>query len=200
MKIFAFAIMAWRKELPQPLMLANAFDLSSFGYFQRGSIREFIIFFCRMLMQRTLAGQRQTIEHENYFVHIHLRGDGLGSVAVCDSEYPQRVAYTALSKLMSEFHELHGETWPLLKADTALPFPALDNAIVQYQDPAQADKLTKIHEDLELTKSIVNKTLDSVLDRGTKLESLVKQSEDLTMQSKLFYQNASDANRCCSLM
>jgi synaptobrevin family protein YKT6 len=201
MKIFAFALMVWRPEnLEQPLMLANAFDLSSFGYFQRSSVKEFMIFFCRTLMQRTARSQRQSVDHENYVCHIHLRSDGLGGIAVCDQEYPQRVAYTALSNLLTEFHELHGEVWPTLKEDTILPFPKLDQAIVDFQNPANADKLTKIHEDLEKTISIVHKTIDSVLDRGTKLENLVKQSEDLGMQSKLFYQNAASANKCCTIM
>jgi len=200
MKIFSLAIMAWRPNLPQALIFANAFDLSSFGYFQRGSVKEFIIFFCRTLMQRTGPGQRQSIDHENYVCHIYLRGDGLGAIAVCDQEYHQRAAYAALNKLLSEFHSVHGETWPLLKQDTPLPFPELDKAIVDYQDPAQADKLIKIHEDLEKTISIVHKTIDSVLDRGTKLEHLVQQSEDLGLQSKLFYENAASANRCCSIM
>jgi len=201
MKIFAILIMAWRDgDMEKPVILSNGFDLSSFGYFQRSSVREFIIFFSRTLMQKTARGQRQSVDYEDYVCHIHLRSEGLGAIAVCDQEYPQRVAYTALSNLMGEFHAVHGETWPLIRADTALPFPPMDRAIVDFQNPANADKLTKIHEDLEKTISIVHKTIDSVLERGTKLETLVQQSEDLGMQSKLFYQNAASANKCCVIM
>jgi len=201
MKIFAILIMAWREGyLEKPIIFSNGFDLSSFGYFQRSTVREFIIFFSRTLMEKTARGQRQSVDHEDYACHIHLRSDGLGAIAVCDQEYPQRVAYTAISNLMTDFHSMHGELWPTLKVDTLLPFPQMDSAIVDFQNPANADKLTKIHEDLEKTISIVHKTIDSVLDRGTKLENLVKQSEDLGMQSKLFYQNAASANKCCVLM
>lgn len=200
MKIFAFTIMSWREGLAQPIMLSNAFDLSSFGYFQRGSVREFIVFFCRTLLARTSRGQRQSVDHENYVVHIHLRADGLGGIAVCDQEYPQRVAYTALSQLMSEFSEIHRDVWPTFKEDHLFPFPNIEKAIVDFQDPAKADKLVKVQEDLEKTIAVVHKTIDSVLDRGTKLENLVKQSEDLGLQSKLFYQSAADTNKCCVLM
>lgn len=186
--------------MEKPIILSQAYDLSSFGYFQRGSVKEFIVFFCRTLMSKTARGQRQSVDHEQYVCHIHLRSDGLGAIAVCDQEYPQRVAYTAISNLMLEFHTMNGEIWPTLKQDTPLPFPLIDSAIVDYQNPANADKLTKIHEDLEKTISVVHKTIDAVLDRGTKLENLVKQSEDLGMQSKLFYENAASANRCCVLM
>ena len=200
MKIFALNIMAFREHMEKPIILSSAFDLSSFGYFQRGTVKEFIQFFSRTLLERTARGQRQSVDHENYVVHIHLRTDGLAGIAVCDQEYPQRVAYTALNQLLSEFTELHRETWPMLKEDTTLAFPYLDKAIVDFQDPAKADKLTKIHEDLEKTISVVHKTIDSVLDRGTKLENLVKESENLSASSKLFYDNAASANKCCVLM
>lgn len=188
------------KDTPEPVLLATAFDLSSYGFFQRSNVKEFIIFFTRTLVKRTARGTRQSIDHENYVVHVHLRQDGLAGVAVCDAEYPQRVAYGALNQLLLDFHESYGDRWPMVLSDTSFAFPPLEEAIVKFQDPAKADKLTKIHEDLEKTISIVHKTIDSVLDRGTKLENLVKQSEDLGMQSKLFYEHAAAANRCCVLM
>ena len=40
------------------------------------------------------------------------------------------------------------------------------------QDPAQADKLTKIQRDLDETKIILHKTIESVLDRGEKLDQV----------------------------
>jgi hypothetical protein len=32
-------------------------------------------------------------------VHVYVRADGLGSVLIADTEYPQRVAHTLLSKV-----------------------------------------------------------------------------------------------------
>lgn len=40
------------------------------------------------------------------------------------------------------------------------------------QDPAAADKLTKIQRDLDETKIILHKTIESVLDRGEKLDQV----------------------------
>jgi len=40
------------------------------------------------------------------------------------------------------------------------------------QDPAQADKLAKIQQDLDETKIILHKTIESVLDRGEKLDQV----------------------------
>ncbi|MQL94770.1 hypothetical protein Taro_027413 [Colocasia esculenta] len=52
-------------------------------------------------------------------------------------------------------------------------------------DPAEADKLLKIQRDLDETKIILHKTIDSVLARGEKLDSLVEKSSDLSAASQV---------------
>ena len=68
------------------------------------------------------------------------------------------------------------------------------------QDPAQADKLTKIQRDLDETKVILHKTIESMLERGEKLDSLVDKSSDLSMASQMFYKQARKTNSCCKMM
>jgi synaptobrevin family protein YKT6 len=36
-------------------------------------------------------------------VHVYVRSDGLASVIISDTEYPQRVAHTLLIKVMDDF-------------------------------------------------------------------------------------------------
>lgn len=78
-----------------------------------------------------------------------------------------------------------------------MDFAPLEEYLVKYQDPAAADKVTKIQRDLEETTTILHKTIDSVLERGTKLDSLVERSDDLSRQSKMFYKQAKKTNSCC---
>jgi len=193
-------MMRWRADTEAPTMLASAFDLSTFGFFERRSVREFITFFCRTIVQRCAHGMRTSVNHENYVVHVHMRTDGLAGVVVADAEYPERVAFTAINSLLLNFHEMHGQTWPGTTADVALSFPPLDRAIAEFQDPAKADKLSAVQKDLDKTRGHVQKTMEALLDRGTQLDSLVAQSNDLSMQSKMFYENAAKANRCCVVM
>lgn len=68
------------------------------------------------------------------------------------------------------------------------------------QDPQQADKLTKIQKDLDETKITLHQTIESVLQRGEKLENLVDKSSDLSMASQMFYKQARKNNQCCKLM
>ena len=63
---------------------------------------------------------------------------------------------------------------------------ALDKAIVEYQDPTKADKITKIQKDLNETIDVMHKTIENLLERDVKLNSLVEKSDDLSAQSKVF--------------
>jgi synaptobrevin family protein YKT6 len=44
----------------------------------------------------------------------------------------------------------------------------------------------QIQKDLDETKIILHKTIESVLERGEKLEQLVDKSSDLSMASQIF--------------
>ncbi|GAB4822213.1 hypothetical protein N2152v2_009259 [Parachlorella kessleri] len=130
MKLTAVALLKYNGPDADPYILGFAADLSSFGFFQRSTVREMMTFVARTVARKTQTGQRQTVQQEDYFCHA-FNNDGL--------------------------------------------------------DPAQADKLTKIQRDLDETKIILHKTIESVLDRGEKLDQLVDKSADLSMASQMFY-------------
>lgn len=118
-------------------------------------------------------------------MHVHVRTSGVAAVAVCDQDYPSRVAFTLLMKVLEDFCNMHTESaWRTANAE--LPFPPLAEVIVQYQDPHEADGIMKIQKDLDETKIILHKTIDSVLERGVKLDNLVEKSTDLSAQSKMY--------------
>lgn len=130
-------------------------------------------------------GERSTVEHEGHLVHVHVRSSGLAAVAVCDEEYPPRVAFTLLMKVQEDFVSAHNDaTW--MRASDELAFPSLEEMISKYQDPHEADAIMKIQKDLDETKIILHKTIDSVLERGVKLDNLVEKSTDLSAQSKMY--------------
>ncbi|MCO5606782.1 hypothetical protein L7F22_060972 [Adiantum nelumboides] len=78
--------------------------------------------------------------------------------------------------------------------------PYLNEALGKYQNPLEADKLPKIQKELDATKHILHKTIDSVLERGEKLDSLVEKSFDLSLASQVFYKQAKKANQCCTIL
>ncbi|KAL5547420.1 hypothetical protein UlMin_002651 [Ulmus minor] len=104
------------------------------------------------------------------------------------------------AKVIDEYQKQFGESWRTATADGTQSWPFLNDALAKYQDPAEADKLLKIQRELDETKIILHKTIDSVLARGEKLDSLVEKSSDLSAASQMFYKQAKKTNQCCSIL
>lgn len=121
---------------------------------------------------------------------------------ITDDEYPTMVAHRVLSKIVDEFVSKYPRTAyaSFTKGQTQLSFPELKQYITQYQDPAQADSIVKIQKELDETKIVLHKTIESVLERGEKIDNLVAKSDGLSAQSKMFYTQAKKQNSCCVVM
>lgn len=130
-------------------------------------------------------------------MHCYVRSDGLAGTVTTDGEYPARVAFGLLGQLLDDFTNQHGDAWKTVSTPESMTFPEATEYLEKYQDPASADKVTKIQKDLDETTQILHKTIDSVLERGVKLDNLVDKSNDLSAQSKLFYKQAKKTNSCC---
>ncbi len=135
--------------------------------------------------------------HPGNYIYIISRHNGLAGVCIADTEYPQRVAFSIITKMLDDFTEASKGKFSEEAADNCMPFPPLEQALQKYQDPAEADKITKIQKDLEETKQVLYNTIDAVLARGEKLDDLIEKSDSLSMQSKKFYKTAKKHNQCC---
>jgi len=143
--------------------------------------------FSKTVAERTRPGQRQDVEEQAYTFHAYGRNEGLAGIIISDHEYPALVAHQLLSKIVDEFLTKYPRaTWASAGANT-LSFPQLKEYIVKYQDPQQADSIMKIQKELDETKIVLHKTIESVLERGEKIDSLVAKSDGLSAQSKMFY-------------
>ncbi|CAG0881443.1 unnamed protein product [Cyprideis torosa] len=87
--------------------------------------------------------------------------------------------------------------WPTGTAEK-IRFTGLEITLAKYQNPKEADGITKLQYELDDTKIILHNTMEAVLQRGEKLDDLVAKSEGLSAQSKLFYKTARKANSCYS--
>mmetsp|Transcript_19984 Transcript_19984/g.29563 ORF Transcript_19984/g.29563 Transcript_19984/m.29563 type:complete len:200 (+) Transcript_19984:49-648(+) len=196
MKIIAITMLRYGADVKEPVILSQSCDLSSFGFFQRQGIKEMASFFSKTIVKRTSPGQRQTVVHEDYNVHVYVRHDGLAATLTADMEYPMRVAFVLLMNMMDQYTD-QVSNWKTETKDESIVFEPMNQAILEYQDPAKADKITKIQKDLDDTTEVLHKTIESVLERGVKLDDLVDRSDTLSKQSKMFYKQAKKTNSCC---
>ena len=134
-----------------------------------------------------------------YTFHAYGRTEGVAGIIISDPDYPALVAHQLLSKVVDEFLSRYPRS-SFANSNPKLAFPQLKEYIDKYQDPQQADSIMKIQKELDETKIILHKTIESVLERGEKIDSLVEKSDGLSAQSKMFYKQAKQQNSCCILM
>jgi synaptobrevin family protein YKT6 len=199
MKLLSLIIYKWKEDGSIEVLACE--ELSSFSFFHRGPIREHIKFHSRLIVSRTPLGRRSSVEFEQNLGNCHswVHPQGVGAAVLIDSEYPMRVAFTLLSESVRIFLEANQGRWEDLQKDTVLPTPAIEELFVKFQDPTEADKLTKIERDLEEVKGTVMQSMDDLLKRGESLDQLMAKSKDLTNTSVQFYRTAKKNNQCCKL-
>jgi synaptobrevin family protein YKT6 len=104
---------------------------------------------------------------------------------ITDSEYPEVVAYHLMDNLIDAGHRKQ---------------TVYDDLWIKYQDPANIDKTINIKKNIEESKVILLDTLDSLLERGEKIDDLIGKTENLERLSEGFKKKAEDQNKCCAFM
>ncbi|TID24944.1 snare-like protein [Venturia nashicola] len=199
MKVLHLAIV---KNVTRPAVdLCAESDLTSYSRFMRGSYAEMIGLGSATIAERTKPGQRQDVENEkiNATVHAYGRSEGICGIMITDPEYPGLVAHQVLSKIVDEFLNKNPvSNW--IDSDAKVPFPELKEYLVKYQNPEEADSIMKIQKELDETKIVLHKTIQSVLERGEQMDKLAAESTRLSFQTKAFAKQAQKQNSCCILM
>mmetsp|Transcript_12009 Transcript_12009/g.32257 ORF Transcript_12009/g.32257 Transcript_12009/m.32257 type:complete len:203 (+) Transcript_12009:109-717(+) len=184
-----------------PVMLTVASDMTSFGYFQRGSVLEMCTFFGRQFAKAAQPGTRSSVKHEDFFCYVYSTPHGFNAVCFADHDYPSRVAFGYLAQVSEQFVKVHAvPTNPEENCFTAAFKGEHDALLAKFQDPASADQLTSIMRQLDETKLVLHETIEAAIDRGQKLDTLVEKSNELSGSSKMFYKTARKQNQCCKLM
>lgn len=97
------------------------------------------------------------------------------------------MAFSLLNKILDEYtQKVPREVWSAGaaqarsqnqgKASGAVSFEPLSGYLVKYQDPKQADSIMRVQQELDETKIVLHKTIESVLERGERIDSLVEKS------------------------
>lgn len=82
---------------------------------------------------------------------------------VITKDYPNLAAHSVLSKLMDQFlSEVPLDTIRAASKDGAVSFPALQDYLNNYQNANEANSIAKIQQELDETKIVLHKAIDSV--------------------------------------
>lgn len=83
--------------------------------------------------------------------HVYAHPQGLYGVIMSDKEYPSRVAFSLLNKILDEFLV----KFPQDKWNPPMTYPELQNYLSKYQDPKQADSIMRVQNELDETTAIL---------------------------------------------
>ena len=72
--------------------------------------------------------------------------------------------------------------------------------LAQYQKPHEVDKITVVQAEVDEVKDIALRNLDALLARGESIDTLVAETEELSITTKTFARTAKDQNACCVLL
>jgi len=199
-KLYSIAILFKNASNGKTNQLAKAINTDAFSFFQRNGAIEFMGFTSQIVTERTSPCTRNSIKEDVYLCHCYVRPDGLAGVVIADEEYPSRVAHSLITKVLDDFTEkVPSGRWAAGSLDN-IEFGVLKGFLDKFQNPAEADSLTKLQGELDETKIILHENIDKILDRGEKLDDLVAKSEGLSTQSKAFYTTARKTNSCCAIL
>jgi len=199
-KLLSLTLYKWNQDASTELLAC--YDLGQFNFFQRGPIKEHIKFHSRLVVSRTPLGKRTSVDFEAPApgkCHSWTHPQGIGAAVLVDAEYPMRVAFALLSEAVRVFLDKCAGKWQDVTADCAIPCPEIEALFAKFQDPTEADKLTKIEKDLEDVKDTVMQSMDDLLKRGESLDQLMQKSKDLSNTSVQFYRTAKKNNQCCKM-
>ncbi|CAF0954730.1 unnamed protein product [Adineta steineri] len=183
-------------------ILQNEFNMDSFGYFERRVVQPLLVSSARTVTERTALGTRQSVEADqnvNAMVHVYVRHDGLASVLIADSEYPQRVVHTIISKVMDDFTNMYPPSLWASMDEQAGKMVSLGETLKKYQNPPEDDPLMRLQKEDDDQRDAYKAALVRVLERGEKIDDLVARSNDLSFDLKTFYTSARKTNQGCIL-
>jgi synaptobrevin family protein YKT6 len=183
-----------------PVLLTHAEDLSTLPFLARmtGSAGELLLFISRTFVERTERGKCEGCRDGEYIGWIYHKHNGIAGVVICDQEYDRRVALTLIHKYMNIYeNKTVNWDWETYNKDNSKIDDELQNLLIRFQSPKDQDTITKINKDLEETRVTLHESIDKMLDRGTKIDTLVDKSDDLSRQSKIFYKKSKKLNNWC---
>ena len=185
----------------KPIILASAFQLDFVSIFQRGTLKDFINFHSRLVIERVQKDTHAQVQLEKGICYAFSSDDKIGVTMICDEEYPKRVAIDFILKVHDNFKLFQAQNnldLNKIENDTNVKFNYIETEIVEWQDPTKKDSIMKLQNELNDVQDIMRQNLNELLKREENLENLMEKSKDLSAASVNFYKQAKKTNRCCN--
>ena len=200
MRILSIHIFSLYKS--EPIILSSASSLAFVSIFQRGTLKDFLNFHSRLVIERVQKDTHAQVQLEKGICYAIANEDKIGVTLISDEEYPKRVAIDFLLKIHDNFKTFLAQqnvNLNSIEKDTDLKFDYIATEIEAWQDPSKKDNIMKLQNELNDVHDIMRQNLNELLKREENLESLMAKSQDLSLASVNFYKQAKKTNSCCNI-
>lgn len=185
-------------------------DFSSFKYLYRKTAREFATMACRecaiklantepdntsQFVKYVDNGQNHLPDGDKMLLHAYRLNPNLFYVIITSGIYSASVCKKMCLELsMITDQENLGDGSQHTAQGLAATY------LKDYQDYRDFDKLSALQSDLDELRDIMVRNIETVIERGEKLDELVARSGDLSAKSKKFYKASKKLNGCCTIL
>ncbi|EDV38100.1 uncharacterized protein Dana_GF11075 [Drosophila ananassae] len=134
-----------------------------------------------------LRNSKTTYTHGDYLIHYTCENK-LVYMCITDNEFDRSRSFLFLADIKHRFIQTYG-----LQVATAIAYAmntefskVLAQQMVYFSSSREVDTISRAHGQIEELKDIMIKNIDSLRDRGEKLELLVNKTENLSNNSVAF--------------
>ena len=127
--------------------------------------------------------------NDNLNFHL-LCSKGVFYLCLADKSVKLRIAYSFLGEVEKEFLNKHGDQWRKANAYSLTSFrKPLQRLMTKWNDP-NLDKMTRLQNQVEDVKGVMQNNISKVLERGENLEVLVDRTQVLAQSAEQFHKRA----------
>lgn len=145
---------------------------------------------------------KKSLIHDSYVYHYIASPNGVIYLCVTEVSLERKEAFTFLERIKNKFStqfpgsSLKSALPYAINAEFALVLAAEMKKINQkIKDGSNGDKITRLRDEVDQVRDIMVSNIDSLVERGEKLDLLVDKTENLSSQSVTFKQTSRNLSR-----
>lgn len=145
-------------------------------------------------LQSSSSEKRNSYSADTYMVHVLTHRSGVVFLCACDKAYANYMAFKYLEKISANFIAFFREDTHRTP-QACLSFTRQLKQEADFFNSPDANKLKKIQQDIDQVKSVMLENIDTILERGDKIEGLMEKTTLLLGESTTFSSNATSLRR-----
>jgi len=134
--------------------------------------------------------------YDRHIFH-YIVDDGITFLCLADEEFGRRIAFAFLEDIKNRFKATYGD-----RGKTALAYGmnadfsrVLQNQMDYYSNNPNADRINRVRAEIDEVKSVMVHNIESVLERGERIELLVDRTENLNQTAFKFKKQSTQLKR-----